>query len=128
MTIQDLGSIGEFVAAIATLITLLYLALQLRNNGRVSRFDAYLKTRQMVAESQRILSDPDRARLWRVGLSDPDALTEDERISFFQILYLLVNAFDARLEYSRATRDSDVYEMRGDPLEKLTREPGFQRW
>ena len=37
MTIQQLGSIGEFVAAIATLATLIYLALQIRRNTAVAR-------------------------------------------------------------------------------------------
>ena len=32
MTIQDLGSIGEFVAALATLVALVYVALQIRQN------------------------------------------------------------------------------------------------
>ena len=32
MTIQDLGSIGELVAAIATIATLVYLAIQIRQN------------------------------------------------------------------------------------------------
>ena len=32
MTFQDLGSIGELIAAVATLITLAYLALQLKQN------------------------------------------------------------------------------------------------
>ena len=32
MTIQDLGSIGELIAAIATVVTLAYLALQIRQN------------------------------------------------------------------------------------------------
>ena len=110
MTIQDLGSIGEFVAAIATLITLVYLALQLRNNTRVSRYDAHLKARQLVAESGKVLSEPDKARIWRVGLSDPDALSEDEQISFNMIMYLIVNAIDARFEYQRATLDPNAYE------------------
>ena len=34
MNIQDLGSIGEFVAAIATIATLIYLALQIRQSSR----------------------------------------------------------------------------------------------
>jgi len=128
MTIQDLGSVGEFVAAIATLVTLVYLAVQLRNNTRVGRFDAHLKARQLVAEAGKILSDPEKARLWRVGLDDPDALSEDERASFFFILYLVVNAVDARLEYRRATRDSGGYETQGNVLDALARRPGFQRW
>jgi hypothetical protein len=34
MTLQDLGSIGEFVAAVATVATLAYLALQIRYNTK----------------------------------------------------------------------------------------------
>ncbi|HVH18917.1 MAG TPA: hypothetical protein VNF72_11495 [Myxococcota bacterium] len=32
MTLQDLGSIGEIVGAIATVATLIYLAIQIRAN------------------------------------------------------------------------------------------------
>ncbi len=39
MTLQDLGSIGELLAAIATLLTLVYLAIQVKN------------TKQQLAES-----------------------------------------------------------------------------
>ena len=34
MSIQDLGALGELVAAIATIVTLLYLALQIRRNTK----------------------------------------------------------------------------------------------
>ena len=34
MTIQDLGSIGELIAAIATIFTLVYLAFQINQNTR----------------------------------------------------------------------------------------------
>ena len=41
MTLQDLGSIGEFVAAIATIATLAYLALQIRQNTRTLRVNSH---------------------------------------------------------------------------------------
>ena len=41
MTLQDLGNIGEFAAAIATLITLIYLAAQIRQNTRAVRSSAF---------------------------------------------------------------------------------------
>jgi len=128
VTIQDLGNAGEFVAAIATLITLVYLALQLRSNTRVTRFDAHLKTRQLTAEAHRILADPGNARLWRIGMSDPDALSDDERISFNSVMYLIVNSVDARFEYRRPTRDPDAYEPQGSILDDLASQPGFRRW
>jgi hypothetical protein len=40
VTIQDLGSIGELVAALATVATLAYLALQIRQNTRQLRDNA----------------------------------------------------------------------------------------
>lgn len=40
MTIQDLGSIGEFVAALATVATLLYLSAQIRSSNRLARAEA----------------------------------------------------------------------------------------
>ena len=36
MSIQDLGALGEFLAAIATIATLIYLALQIRANTRAT--------------------------------------------------------------------------------------------
>jgi hypothetical protein len=47
VTLQDLGNIGEFVAAIATLITLIYLAAQIRQNTRAVRSSAF----QQVVDS-----------------------------------------------------------------------------
>ena len=40
MTLQDLGSLGEFVAAIATVVTLVYLAIQIRASNRLARAEA----------------------------------------------------------------------------------------
>ena len=34
MSIQDLGALGELVAAVATVATLLYLAVQIRQNNK----------------------------------------------------------------------------------------------
>jgi hypothetical protein len=46
VTIQDLGSLGEFVAAIATVATLLYLAIQIRQSNALllSSTEAWRKT------------------------------------------------------------------------------------
>ena len=48
MNIQDLGSIGELVAAIATLATLVYLAVQMRKNTAATRSTALLEIQRDV--------------------------------------------------------------------------------
>jgi hypothetical protein len=40
VTIQDLGSLGELVAAVATVATLIYLAIQIRASNRLARAEA----------------------------------------------------------------------------------------
>ena len=41
MTFQDLGNIGELIAAIATLLTLGYLAIQLKQNTKALRSQTF---------------------------------------------------------------------------------------
>ena len=40
MTISELGSIGELISAIAVVVSLVYLAIQLRQNTKVARVNA----------------------------------------------------------------------------------------
>ena len=40
MTISELGSIGELIGAVATVATLLYLALQIRANTHSAKYNA----------------------------------------------------------------------------------------
>ncbi len=48
MTLADLGNIGEFVASIGVLATLIYLAIQIRQNTAATR----VQIRQAIADSQ----------------------------------------------------------------------------
>lgn len=40
MSVQDLGNIGELIAALATVATLIYLSIQIRNNTKSDEFAA----------------------------------------------------------------------------------------
>ena len=67
MTLQDLGSIGEFVAAIATIATLAYLALQIRQNTSQLRENA----RAVRLAEARAATDGE-AEFHRLLLADPE--------------------------------------------------------
>lgn len=83
MTIQDLGSLGEFVAAIATVATLVYLSVQIRASNRLARAEA---SRIRISEMNRLnasfASDPAFRAAFRRVISgsardqiDPEART-----------------------------------------------------
>ena len=59
MTLQNLGSIGEFVTAIATLVTLVYVAVQIRQNTKMVRGATYQQvTAAHSALADQLIRDP----------------------------------------------------------------------
>lgn len=40
MTLEDLGNVGELIAAVATVATLIYLSIQIRTSNRLARAEA----------------------------------------------------------------------------------------
>lgn len=83
MTIQDLGSIGELIAAIATVATLVYLALQIRRNTsstRAASFQAATDARNQVNLS--ITQNAELARIFLEGCADRSSLSPEDRVRF----------------------------------------------
>ena len=61
MNIQNLGSIGKMVAALATLLTLLYLALQVRHVKRQFQTGTHQARSQFPLERGDCIGDIQRA-------------------------------------------------------------------
>ena len=88
MSIQELGSIGELIAAIATVLTLVYLAIQVRQNTRALKASTFQEISSELGQNvQLLLNTPDMAMIYTKGLSEPDTLTANERLKI-QALYL----------------------------------------
>lgn len=95
MSWQDLGSIGEMVSAIAVVISLIYLAFQIRQNTsqidqntkatQATAFDSSI-THAMVAR-QAIFENEDVARIYHEGAIDPDSLSEQDRMRYRLIIH-----------------------------------------
>ena len=57
-TVQDLGAIGEFVASIAVVISLIYVGTQLRQNSKLARIQGTEERRGSWAEFGRSEETP----------------------------------------------------------------------
>ena len=93
MTIQDLGSVGELLAAIATVATLGYLAHQVRLNAVHSR--AYTQRdipREITADHSNLTKLPSVVRR---GLSDISALGADEKVELARAMLPRAALFEA---------------------------------
>ena len=95
MTLQDLGSLGEFVAAIATLATLVYLAVQIRQNTLAVRAGSHQAVSDsFIAVNSWVARDPSLARIYRVGIDNLDDLSEDERVQFGFMLLSVFRVYE----------------------------------
>lgn len=132
MTIQELGSIGELVGAIATVATLIYLTLQIRQNTALQRQS--LRALELSAQDQAyrygadfrstLLQDEAMSELWLRGCADRGNLTTSERMRFGLLAESLVlgnQAIWARNEaFGLPWEPSAVVSLFG--------RPGFAEW
>jgi hypothetical protein len=89
---EALGAIGEVVGAVAVVVTIGYLAVQIRQNTRSLRAGAFQQYRQQSAELSRLLAEPDMASIYRTGLYSPDRLTEEGRTRFAAMMVFAFNS------------------------------------
>ena len=81
MNLQDLGNIGEFVAAIGVIASLVYLAVQIRQNTNSVRLQVEQAIRRDSHELRRsLIENPEIMDLFTKSLSDFDSLSPAERI------------------------------------------------
>ena len=92
MNIQDLGSIGELVAAIATLATLVYLAVQMRKNTAATRSTALLEIQRDVRSM--LTADPDTNNL-AVRMIEGETLTPGEQALLVQRYVATFRTFES---------------------------------
>jgi hypothetical protein len=130
MTLQDLGAIGEFIGGIAVVITLVYLAVSIRQNTKSVRTSTY----QAILDSSRsdtelLLVHPHLERVYRVGRRNPEKLNDDERPLFRMLVaQLLLSAESLFLQHQQGAIDSDYWQRRQQTLRGLLSQPGVRQW
>ena len=129
MTFQDLGSIGEFVAAIATLVTLAYLAVQIRQNTAQQRIEASVSVQHGQNSVVALLQDPLMQRAYAVtaehGLRA--AVEDRSRATNFVIQYL--NHFQIVYDlHQDGILDRERYELWGGFAVAIVAPKGIREW
>jgi uncharacterized iron-regulated membrane protein len=98
VTIQELGSIGEFVAAIATIATLAYLAFQIRQNTKTVRATNYESVLNGLRDFHALIAqDGELADIWVRGSEDLASLKPQEYVRFNMLLYNVFTNFGIAL-------------------------------
>jgi hypothetical protein len=87
MNWEAAGAIGEIAGALAVIVTLVYLSIQVRQNTKASRLSAVQAASENSSRfSELLAADPDLSELFWRGLRDPDSLDPAEGRRFVAAL------------------------------------------
>jgi hypothetical protein len=102
VTLQDLGSIGEFAGAILVVVSLFYLAAQIRQNTRALQSASFQEMVRAANDwSTLFIVHPETSSLWVRGLSDSKSLDTTERLSFNQLASMFLRNYATVLAMAR---------------------------
>jgi hypothetical protein len=125
VTLADFANIGELIAGVGVVVSLLYLAVQIRESRRIATWNAHLVISESVATvTAEVAKDPDLFRVWRAVLDSPaDASDEDrERVGF--LLHQTFTAFENADRFGDPTLPHRLRSVHA----KFLRTPGVQEW
>jgi hypothetical protein len=131
MNWEALGAVGEIVGAMGVIVSLLYLASQVRSNSRQLRHaSAQAVLDKLNGLIGHLAFTAGAGDVWSRGLSGLDSLRDDEEIVRFSSMLLQAFwAYEEVLHYRAAGLIEDwAWTHAKAPVEHFMRTPGFQQW
>lgn len=93
--LEDLGNLGDFVGGLAVVITLIYLAFQIRQNTASVEAAAVQSASQSFADIvESFARDPELMKLYLDGSRDYESLSAEERQRFAAIMGSMLHRFE----------------------------------
>jgi hypothetical protein len=130
MDLPTLANLGEFISGLVVMVSLVYLAHQVRQNTLSLRTENYARILDRVSAIQsRIASDRDLNRIVTRGSQDPGALTPAERVRFTWAMYEMIGAAEFTYHQAQAgALPEDVWERWRSTIVWWLSFPGIRLW
>lgn len=130
MDLSTLANLGEFIGGMFVVVSLVYLAHQVRQNTRSLQAENYARLLDRMSTLQsRLAVEPELNRLVVLGCQDVGRLTDSERIRFAWALYELFGAAEFMYHQSRTGSLPDVVWARWEAsIGWWLSHPGVRAW
>ena len=130
MTLQDLGNLGEFIGSIAVVITLIYVARQIRQSSEASQTEGLNKALEVhVGQIAEMTATAEAADLFRRFCVDFHSLSLNDKGRVHSLMLKRIASFNQvqRLHATGMLDDDEFYAMRGTFI-SILRSPGGRAW
>ncbi|HUG00350.1 MAG TPA: hypothetical protein VML95_00665 [Longimicrobiales bacterium] len=128
MNWDAVGAIGETVGAIAVVVTLIYLAFQIRQQNRESRIASVHELNEAFRASISAFQDPGLADVFSRAKSDFADLGEPERLRFIAMVQGVFRVWeDAFYQFDAGRLDPRIWQAMVTQFSAYLSLPGVQR-
>jgi hypothetical protein len=120
-----IGALAEVAGALGVIASLVYLAIQIRQNTRSARETAWHSgLRELQQFRSLIAQDPEVARIYREGLRDLKSLSDDDRWRFGALMQSIFSVFETAFRTRKEGRFPDQL----DNVVWIASRPGAREW
>jgi hypothetical protein len=127
MSLSDLASVGSFVSGFAVLISLIYLALQVRQTKRNQQIAIRHSRATRVVELHLALADVAVANAWLRGSGSPQEISQTEVSQYINLCRALFFHFeDSFYQREEGLLNDDAFETVVAGARLSARSPGFR--
>ena len=127
MSLSDLAALGSFVSGFAVLVSLIYLALQVRQTKRNQQISIRHSRASRIVELQLALADSAVAAAWLHGSWSPQEITPTEIGQFMSLCRALFFHFeDSFYQREEGLLNDDAFETVVAGARLIARSPGVR--
>ena len=128
--LEALGNIGDFLGGLGVVVTLLYLARQIRQNTKSVESAAFQAAMRDVADAVDSLShDPELSRIVFDGMRDFESFSREDQRRFATYWAALLRRHENLLEQTRLGNiDEESWQGVASELAGVFALPGAQAW
>ena len=110
MNWEAIGAIGEFGGAFAVVVSLVYLASQIRAQNREARGASVHEISGAFRDAISSLQGPEQAEVFSTAVKSFDALTDIQRLQFFSIIQKILRVWEeAFYQYTEGRLDERIW-------------------
>jgi hypothetical protein len=130
LDITILAAWGEFLGGIAVVVSLVYLASQIRQNSKLLRASTASATLASDAGfASLVVQDSEVARIFREGLADRSSLSEDDMQRFNLLLSMAFSGWNQEYQFTAdGVIGRPVWENRMLTMRRVLPLPGYRQW
>ncbi len=95
MNWEAVNAVAQLISSLGVIASLWYLAVQVHRSTRIAKLAAQDAAAAALRDVTRPFSEiPELGRIWRLGLEDLSALSDDEKARFFHVAFQFLKAME----------------------------------